>query len=133
MTLTALYERAKRQGIDVDYFPMREIQALSFPDGYIAIDVDRIDNSAHEKAILAHELGHCETGSFYNIHSLFDLRERHEYRANKRAFNMLIDIEELKQVFASGIFELWELAEYFDVPCEFMDNALKYYKDIGMI
>jgi len=75
MTLDELYDRAQQQGIEIDNFAMREIVSVSFPENWIAIDTRKIKTRAEEKVILAHEIGHCETGSFYNIHSPFDLRK----------------------------------------------------------
>lgn len=39
MTLWELYDLAEKEGIEVDCFPMREVKAVSFPQGWIAIDV----------------------------------------------------------------------------------------------
>ncbi len=132
MTLLELYQRAEQQGIDIDYFPMRQLKSVSFPDGWIAIDVDKINTSQEEKAVLAHELGHCETSSFYNVYSELDIREKHERRANKRAFQLLVPKNDLDEAMKAGITETWELAEYFDVPCEFMQKAMTYYYEIDL-
>ena len=132
MTLDELYNRAQQQGIEIDNFPMREIVSVSFPENWIAIDTNKIKTKKEEKAILAHEIGHCETGSFYNIYSLFDIREKHEYRATKRAFQILVPYDDLKAAVRHGITEIWELAEYFDVPCEFMQMATEYWQRVEL-
>ncbi len=133
MTLLELYQRAEQQGIDIDYFPMRQVKSASFPDGWVAIDVDKINTSQEEKAVLAHELGHCETGSFYNVYSELDIREKHERRAAKRAFQLLVPKSDLDEAVRAGITETWELAEYFDVPCEFMQKAMTYYHEMDIV
>jgi len=132
MTLDELYDRAQQQGIEIDNFAMREIVSVSFPENWIAIDTRKIKTRAEEKVVLAHEIGHCETGSFYNIHSPFDLRERHEYKANKRSYQILIPHAELKAAVKKGLTEIWELAEYFDVPCEYMQKAAEYWRQVEM-
>lgn len=132
MTLLEVYQRAEQQGIDIDYFPMRQVKSASFPDGWVAIDVDKINTSQEEKAVLAHELGHCETGSFYNVYSQLDIREKHERRADKRAFQLLVPKSDLDEAVRAGITETWELAEYFDVPCEFMQKAMTYYHEMDL-
>lgn len=132
MTLDELYDRAQQQGIEIDNFTMREIVSVSFPENWIAIDTRKIKTGAEEKVVLAHEIGHCETGSFYNIHSPFDLRERHEYKANKRSYQILIPHAELKAAVKKGLTEIWELAEYFDVPCEYMQKAAEYWRQVEM-
>lgn len=132
MTLLELYQRAEQQGIDIDYFPMRQVKSVSFTDGWVAIDVDKVNTSREEKAILAHELGHCETGSFYNVYSPLDIRGKHERRADKRAFQLLVPKSDLDEAVKAGITEIWELADYFDVPCEFMQKAITYYHEIDL-
>ena len=132
MTLDELYDRAQQQGIEIDNFAMREIVSVSFPENWIAIDTRKIKTRAEEKVVLAHEIGHCETGSFYNIHSPFDLRERHEYKANKRSYQIPIPHAELKAAVKKGLTEIWELAEYFDVPCEYMQKAAEYWRQVEM-
>lgn len=132
MTLDDLYDRAYQEHIEIDDFPMRELTAISFPENWIAIDTKKIKNKKEEKALLAHELGHCETGSFYNIHSSFDLWAKQEYKANKRAFELLIPYHELTAAIQHGITEIWELAEHFGVPYLFMLKAAEYWKQVVM-
>lgn len=129
MTLLDLYQRAEQEGVDVDYFPMREVISFSLPEGLIAMDVDKMKNSQEEKAFLAHELGHIETGSFYNVYSGLDVRGKHERRADKQAIKMLVPKDELDKAVREGCTELWELADYFDVPCEFMEKAILLYNE----
>ena len=77
---------------------------------------------------LAHELGHCEYGGFYNRYSKYDIRAKAERRADKWAFAKLVPYGRLMQAVRHGIAEVWELAELFDVSCEFMQRAVDYYK-----
>lgn len=128
MTLQELYQRADQQGVNVDYFPMREVISFSLPEGLIAMDVDKMKNSQEEKTYLAHELGHIETGSFYNVYSGLDVRGKHECRADKQAIKMLVPKDELDKAVRNGYTELWELADFFDVPYEFMEKAVKFYQ-----
>lgn len=130
MTLLGLYARAEEQSIEVDDFQMRELVSASFPENWIAIDTKQIKTRREEKVILAHEIGHCETGSFYNIHSPFDVRGKYENRANKRAYQMLVPYEELMEAVHRGITEIWDLADYFDVTCEFMEKAAQYWRQV---
>ena len=77
---------------------------------------------------LAHEMGHCVTGSFYNSDAACDIRKRHEIRADKWAIKQLIPQEELQEAVAAGYSEIWDLAEYFDVPEDLMRKAICWYK-----
>ena len=76
---------------------------------------------------MAHELGHCSTGSFYNRHTPFDVRQCHENRADKWAIKKLVPVAELDQAVAAGYTEFWQLAEYFGVTEDFMKKAVCYY------
>ncbi len=84
--------------------------------------------AAEEVVCLAHELGHCETGSFYNQKNIYDRWGRHEYRANKWAIKRCVPKNELETAIRAGFTEPWELAELFEVTEAFMRKALFYYK-----
>lgn len=128
MTLLDLYNRADAQGIEIDDVPMRSLTSVSFPQGWIALDTAKLQTTAEHKSILAHELGHVETGSFYNIYSSFDLRAKQERRADKAAIKMLVPFKRLLSAMRSACCEVWQLAEYFDVTEELINKALVLYE-----
>ena len=128
VTLLDLYNRADAQGIEVDDVPMRSLTSVSFPQGWIALDTAKMQTIAEHKSILAHELGHVETGSFYNIYSPFDLRAKQERRADKAAIKMLVPFKRLLSAMRSGCREVWQLAEYFDVTEELINKAITLYE-----
>lgn len=97
------------------------------------MDPFEIETTAEERVHLAHELGHCETGSFYNAYSSLEIRAQKEIRADRWAFSRLVPICELNSVIESGIDELWDLAEYFDVTEDFMLKAVEYYRIKGFL
>jgi len=129
MTLIELQIRAEEQGIEISALPLQEIDAVSLPAGRIAISTKRIKTQAAAKAILAHEIGHCETGSFYNIYSPFDIRAAHERRADTRSYQMLVPHDELQAAVKRGLTEVWELADEFGVPCDYMAKAMEYWQN----
>ena len=92
------------------------------------MDPFRIETTAQERVHLAHELGHCETGSFYNVYSSLDVREKQEKRADLWAVSRLVPADEFINVLTSGLVEIWELAEYFNVTEEFIHKAIEIYK-----
>ena len=92
------------------------------------MDPFRIETAAEERVHLAHELGHCETGSFYNVYSSLDIREKQEMRADRWAVSRLVPADKLRQALNIGIVEIWELAEYFDVTENFIRKAFEIYK-----
>lgn len=126
--LGELYRLADKQHISVDHFPMKSREALSVMDEeglcHIAIDPSRLSGENDHRAKLAHELGHCCTGAFYNRYASCDLRQRHENRADKWAVRRLVPVEELDRAVAEGCTELWELADHFGVPEALLRKAV---------
>lgn len=131
MTLTELYDISESENVPVYSFQMNECESISvLQDGncFVAIDPMKLQSETEEKEKLAHELGHCVTGAFYNEYAAYDIREKHERRANNWSIENLIPKEEffaaLKDCFCANRFEL---AEHFNVSEDFMQMALDYY------
>ena len=124
-----LYLYALQNDIVVDAFSMSYAEAFSLPlgNGAIVIDPFKLRSTADERVKLAHELGHCETWSFYNRYSPFDVVAQHENRADKWAIKNLVPKDELYSALKNGYTEIWELAEIFDVTEIFMRKALNWY------
>lgn len=128
--LLGLYAYAERRNIDVDWIPMRRATSLSVPlgDGYaIALDPWKLGTIAQETVCLAHELGHCETGSFYNRYAALDVRQRHENRADKWAIRRLVPEDDLDAAMADGCDTIPALADRFGVTEPFMAKAVCWY------
>lgn len=126
-----LYRFAEDQGVDVVWYPLSLHPSLSvqLPDGScsIAIDPWKMETLSEETVYLAHELGHCETGSFYSPYTKFDVVRKHENRADKWAIRRLVPAEALDQAVASGYTEIWQLADVFGVTEDFMKKAVSYH------
>ena len=127
----ALYDLAAQQNIEVLSYPMAENGSMSVMlEGgrcFVGMDDSVLDGSAQERVHLGHELGHCVTGSFYTRYTRFDLRQRHENRADKWAIRELIPVEALDEAVAEGCCQLSDLAERFGVTEEFMKKAICLY------
>lgn len=131
MDIQDLYRIAEQENIAVVTFSMPISGSMSImnDDGscYIGIDKAVQDNSNMERVLIAHELGHCITGSFYNKFAAVDNRQRHENRANKWAIRHLISFEDLDAAVSDGCTEIWELAERFGVTEDLVRKAICYY------
>lgn len=131
MQTAQLYQLAQQENIEVLSYPLPQNGSMSVMlDGgqcFIGLDPSLRDGSVQERVHLCHELGHCVTGSFYNIYAAVDSRRRHENRADKWAVTTLISVEELDNAIAQGCTEVWELAEYFQVTEAFIRKALCWY------
>ena len=129
--LASLYQIAEEEGIAVDCFGLASREAMSYMDEdgdcFVAIDPIQLRGEKEEREKLAHELGHCETGSFYNRYAACDVRQKHENRADKWAIHKLIPREDLEQAVEAGYTEPWELAEYFNVTEDIMKKAVCLY------
>lgn len=98
-------------------------------DGTYAIAINHeLLEPGEDKTALFHELGHCETGSFYNQYTPHDVIQKHENRADKWAIKKLVPKDEFDAALACGYTEPWSLAEYFGVTEEFMKKAMCLYK-----
>lgn len=129
MTLDQLYEFASSRGIEIDDVPMRKLRALSLPDGCIAMDRRKFESETEYKCELAHEIGHCMTNSFYNIHTQVSVRELNEYRANRFAAELLVPLTELRKIMNRGGLLLNRiLARIFNVTLEFIDMVLEVFE-----
>ena len=131
MTLTSLYNIAECADIVVDAFALSSVESLSMMDDkecFVAINPFKIQSDADEKVKLAHELGHCLNGAFYNIYAKLDVRTKHEHTADIWAIKKLIPEDELKEA-SKWCRNRWELAQHFEVTEDFMQKALNYYQN----
>ncbi len=131
METEKLYKIATENGITLDFYPMpKAISAAVNLSGryFVAIDPVVMGNTALERVCLAHELGHCQTGSTYNIYSPLDVRGKHERRADKWAVDALISKDELEKAIKNGYRDIPALAEHFSVTEDFMKKAIEIYK-----
>ena len=130
-TLLSLYEIAENDNIDIYCFELPTNESMSLMDDhghcFIGIDPTLIKSTADEKVKLAHELGHCATGAFYNRYSSLDIRGKHERRADKWAIHRLIPREQFSEALDCRITEVWELAEYFNVTEDYIRKAAELY------
>lgn len=128
--MTDLFCIADDDGIPIEYFPLplNGSMAVQTNDGeFVVLDRSLSKGGAASTSHLAHELGHCMTGSFYNAYSPLDIRRKHEYRADKWAVQNLISEVDLDKAVADGNTELWQLAEYFGITEDLMKKAVCYY------
>ena len=133
MEINKLYKLAEKDNINIYNFSLKNNKALAVRfDGEcsIALDDKKFERLSEKKTALAHELGHCETCSFYNQYSTLDVRSKHEYTANKWAIQKLLPKEEMLDAFRHGTTEIWQLAELFDVEEWLVKKALYIYFDM---
>ena len=91
-------------------------------DDTIAISA-QVETEAERKVVLCEELTHA-------LHSYGNILEdaQMERRTRERIFDRLIGLEGLLGAFLAGCREPWEFAEHFDVPEEFLLEAVACYR-----
>lgn len=133
MTIDKLRQIAEEDNIEILYISCPESGSMSVTDnnGCCFIGMDNRQTSENlERVRLAHELGHCETGSFYTKNTL-QLCSKMEYKADKWAIQKIIPFDELLNAVKDGITEKWELAEYFSVTEDYICRAYDIYTAMG--
>lgn len=93
----------------------------------IFLDFTKIRSTRLMHGICVHELGHAATGALHKVSSLFETVERSEYRAQRWAAEHYLTEADFRDAFAAGYTELWELAEYFDLPEEDIKTAYFFW------
>lgn len=135
MTTNKLYDIADENNIEIKNFKLNKTKSTSLQiedDYYIGIDDEAIETTAEKNTHLAHELGHCMTGSFYNIYSEYDVRAKHEYRADKWAVLNVVPKAEFIRLLKQG-YERWDLAEHFNVTEDLIQKAFHFYCEMEII
>lgn len=136
MILHELHNFAESKGIEIMQANCPKSGSMSIMtdngDCYIGID-EAIINGADELVRTAHEVGHCETGAFYNRYSKFNVVEKMEYKADKWATLALIPPQKLYEALENGYREYWELAELFGVTIGFIERAFYIYRAMDVI
>ena len=125
-----LFRIARKNHITVEYRALPLNGSISVQDDagdFILMDYSLIWAGAAERVHLAHELGHCCTGSFYNIYSPFDIRGRHERRADIWAIKKLVPKDELRRACEEIDTSETEIADRFCVTVDFLRKAIWYY------
>ena len=126
-----LFSTAQAAGVTVEYCGLPLTESISVQDAkgdFVLLDYSLITAGAQERTHLAHELGHCLTGSFYDRTTGMDVRQRHENRADKWAIEHLVPQDALEKAVRHGYREVWELADLFDVGQDLMQKAVCWYR-----
>ena len=117
---------------DVDVIPCSgcpQPGATIRDQGYygVFLDFSKIRSTRLLRGVCYHELGHLATGALHKVDSPFELVERSEYRANRWAAQHFLTQADFRQAFSHGCREIWQLAEYFDLPEQEIRSAFSYW------
>lgn len=134
--LQQLYEIAEAHDIGVYYYDIGEAPAATVSgEGFSAIALNPRENRSERAELehLSHEMGHIETGTLHRAGADPTEVMRNEYRCAAWVVKYLVPIDELEEVIGQGYTEVWELAEYFGVSEECILDAIKIYRNKGLL
>ena len=124
------YSYCRENQVDVIPFTGAPHPATTIRDGKdygVFLDFSQIRSVKLLRGVCCHELGHIATGALHKVDSPYELVERSEYRANRWCAEHFLTQEDFQDAFRQGYTELWELAEYFDLPEQDIEKALAYW------
>lgn len=130
--LSHFYDYCQKNNVDIIPFYGMPADGVTMRNamGYaIFLDFTKIQSTRLLKGICCHELGHANTGALHKVCSPYETVERSEYRANRWMAEHFLNEEDFREAFAAGYSELWQLAEYFDLPEPDIKNALTYWTE----
>lgn len=136
MNLQDVYSRIENNNISVFPFGIDKIKAVTIETDNrygIFVNHEEIVDKNEEFCVLAHEYGHCKSGTTHKLSSPFSLICQHEYRADRRAILDFLPIDKIKRAIEEGSQTLYEIAEYLDMPEEFVSKAIQHYTCMGLI
>lgn len=127
---------AEKLGISVVYFHLTDKTAFVI-DNDIIVDERKIPNHRMLNTVVAHEIGHIETGAVYALaYFSVPLRQlvisRAERKANAYAYQLLVPIDKLKEEIKKESDD-YEIAEALDVDVVTLHNAVEYYRGRGLL
>jgi hypothetical protein len=130
--LSQFYEYCRRNRVDVIPFAGIPQPGATIRDGShyaVFLDFSQIQSTRLLRGVCCHELAHIATGALHKVSSPYELVERSEYRANRWCAQHYLTIDDFREAFHAGYTELWQLAEFFDLPEQDVKNALTYWTE----
>ena len=130
--ISDFYDYCKKHQVDViPYDGCPQPGATVRDQGFYAVFLDftKIHSTRALRGVCCHELGHTATGALHKVDSPFELVERSEYRAARWVAEHYLTESMFREAFSAGYTELWQLAEYFDLPQDCVETALTYWKE----
>ena len=130
--LSDFYHYCRQHGVEViPYAGVPQPGATIRDRGEYAVFLDftKIRSARLLRGVCCHELGHLATGALHKVDSPYELVERSEYRANRYVAQHWLTEADFREAFAASCTELWQLAEYFDLPEQDVKNALTYWSE----
>lgn len=130
MDTSALYSAMEKENINYLNANLLFTQgAIAHCDDVTAIVVDdnQVKSRTSENTVLIQELGHYMAGAYYNMNSQYELIEKMEHKADKKAWLKFFPYAKIKELMNNGLTTVTQIAEYFDVEPPYMARCLNFY------
>ena len=130
--LSCFYEYCDKNDILVIPFNGMPSEGATLRDGShygIFLDFTKIHTTRQLRGTCMHEQGHAATGALHKVSSPFETVERAEHRANRWVAETYLTAEDFQDAFAAGYTDLWQLAEWFEVPEADVQRAFRYWTE----
>jgi hypothetical protein len=130
--LADFYQYCRKNQVDVIPYAGIPAPGATVRDGSfyaVFLDFSKICGTRLLRGVCCHELGHIATGALHKVDSPYELAERSEYRANRWTAQHFLTEQAFREAFQAGYTELWQLAEYFDLPEQDVKSALTYWSE----
>ena len=125
-----LYNKMEKENIHyINHELLFTRGAIAHCDELTAIVVDdkQVKSQVSENTVLMQELGHYMAGAYYRTNSPYELIEKMEHKADKKAWEEFFPYEEIKDLMKKGLTTATQLAEYYNVEASYMARCLNYY------
>ena len=125
-----LYDKMEKENIHyINHQLLFTRGAIAHCDDLTAIVVDdkQVKSQVSENTVLLEELGHYMAGAYYRTNSPYELIEKMEHKADKKAWEEFFPYEEIKELMKKGLTTATQLAEYYNVEAPYMARCLNYY------
>lgn len=140
MNLAELYGYADQKGITVVPWKIdnRKACAIKINRSYhILMNIRMTAGEREERAILAHELGHCRSDRMYYLQDYCNPLYRQniakaERKASDEACKLLVPLDELKKALRENDTE-YAAAESLDIDLFTYRDIIDYYQRKGML
>lgn len=130
MDSNELYKKMEDQNINYinhDLFSTSGMIAHYEDITAIIVDDKKVKGQVAENTVLIQELGHYMSGAYYRTNSPYELIEKMEHKADKKAWEEFFPYEEIKELMRNGLTTVTQLAEYYDVEAPYMARCINYY------
>lgn len=121
MSLEDLYRYADYQNIDVYHLPCGDC-AFAMPPNVVVVDPASVN-----KEILAHEIGHIQTGGFYSLSSDKETIRKCEEEATRFGINLIISRKGFIELSRDDYVTPWMVSEYYQISEKLAEKVIKYF------